>query len=111
MHTEGVEEALVVTTRSRARKEKEDEYLRMQKKADSGAEPNPLEPLESGSTDESAIPGAVVEAGDAEDIVREFDFAEMFLNKTVKEKQTKSQKRVQRRAHGLESKGPEATEY
>ena len=74
----------------------------MQKKADSGAEPNPLEPLESGSTDESAIPGAVVEAGDAEDIVREFDFAEMFLNKIVKEKQTKSQKRVQRRAHGLE---------
>ena len=103
MHTEGVEEALVVTTRSRARKEKEDEDLRMQKEADSGAEPNPLEPLESGRTDESVVPGAVVEAGDAEDIVREFDFAEeMFLNKTVKEKQTRSQKRVQRCAHGME---------
>ena len=100
MHTEGVEEALVVTTRSRVRKEKEDE---MQKEADSGAEPNPLEPLESGSTDESAVPDAVVETGNAEDIVREFDFAkEMFLNKIVKEKQTRSQKRVQQRAHGLE---------
>ena len=32
------------------RKEKEDENLRMQKEADSGAEPNSLEPLESGST-------------------------------------------------------------
>ena len=96
MHTEGVEEALVVTTRSRVRKEKEDENLRMQKEADSGAEPNPLEPLESGSTDESAVPDAVVETGNAEDIVREFDFAkEMFLNKMVKEKQTRSQKRVQ----------------
>ena len=103
MHTEGVEEALVVTTRSRARKEKEDEDLRMQKEADSGAEPNPLEPLESGSTDESAVPDAVVETGNAEDIVREFDFAkEMFLNKIVKEKQTRSQKKVQQRAHGLE---------
>ena len=102
MHTEGVEEALVVTTRSRVRKEKE-ENLRMQKEADSGAEPNPLEPLESGSTDESAVPDAVVETGNAEDIVREFDFAkEMFLNKIVKEKQTRSQKKVQQRAHGLE---------
>ena len=46
---------------------------------------------------------AVVETGDAEDIVREFDFAkEMFLNKMVREKQTRSQKRVQRCAHGLE---------
>ena len=95
MHTEGVEEALVVTNRSRARKEKEDKNLRMQKETDSGAEPNPLEPLESGRTDESVVPGAVVEAGNAEDIVREFDFAEMFLNKMVKEKQTRSQKRVQ----------------
>ena len=35
--------------------------------------------------------------------MREFDFAkEMFLNKMVREKQTRSQKRVQRRAHGLE---------
>ena len=102
MHTEGVEEALVVTTRSRARKEKEDEYLRMQKEADSGADPNPLEPPVSGSTDESADPGAVVEAG--KDIVIEFDFAEMFLNKLVKEKQTRSQKRVQQRAHGERAK-------
>ena len=70
IHTEGVEEALVVTTRSRARKEKDDEYLRMQKEADSGAEPNPLEPPVSGSTDESAVPDAVVEGDDAEDTVR-----------------------------------------
>ena len=93
----------MVTTRSRVRKEKEDKNLRIQKEADSGAEPNPLEPLESGSTDESVVPDTVVKTGDAEDIVREFDFAkEMFLNKMVREKQTRSQKRVQRCAHGLE---------
>ena len=61
-----------------------------------------MEPLESSRTDESVVPCAVVEAGNAEDIVRECDFAEMFLNKLVKEKQTRSQKRVQRRSHGLE---------
>ena len=35
----------------------------------------------------SIVPGAVVEAGNAEDIVRE---SEMFLNKVVKEKQNRS---------------------
>ena len=43
MHTRGVEEALVVTTRSRVKKEKEQENLRVLKEASSGADPKPLE--------------------------------------------------------------------
>ena len=83
MHNEGVEEPLVDTTKSQARKEKEGQ---VPKEADLGTEPNPLEPPVSGSTDEIAVHNV---AGNAEDTVREFDFAEMFINKLVKEKQSR----------------------
>ena len=99
MHSHGVEEALVVTTRSRTRQEEREELERAQKEAMSGGVPKPLE------LNSPAVSEGEGEANAEEEVAleSEFQFSEdLFSSKPVKSSKTRSQKREQRHSHGLE---------
>ena len=96
MHSHGVEEALVVTTRSRTRQEEREELEMAQKEAMSGGVPKPLE------LNSPAVSEGEGEANAEEEVAFKSEFqisVDLFSSKSSK---TRSEKREQRYSHGLE---------
>ena len=90
IHSEVVEEALVVRTRAQTKKEEAEEAMRVTKEKESGVQAKPLEEelLEMESDDGTEVIGGT------------FD-SDLFMEGNVKVKQTRDQKRKERRKHGL----------